>query len=254
MTLTTFHTARRQVDVWIPEDGFTGPRPLLVMHDGENLFDDAKAAFGVSWGVLKALETLTVAQPVVIGAFNTGMTRAAEYAPQDVLESLPDESYQFVGNPPLKPLLGNAYQTELAEEIIPAVLKMADIDFRPERVAVCGSSMGGHASLYAMSKYPEIYGTALCLSTHWALSTENLARAFVRTLPEPSQGHRIWLDHGTLGLDETYGPIQAAVDLEFSARGFVWPQIESRRYIGTNHNEASWSARLPEILQWWLEK
>ena len=134
-------------------------RPLLVMHDGQNLFDDSKAAFGVSWGVLKALETLSTPQPVVIGAFNTEITRAAEYAPQDVLESLPDESYQFVGNPPLKPLLGNAYQKELAEEIIPHVLTLAEIDFRPERVAVSGSSMGGHASLYAMAKYPEIYGT-----------------------------------------------------------------------------------------------
>ena len=256
MNLTTFHTKLRQVDVFVPNDGHSGPRPVLVMHDGQNLFEDSRAGFGVSWKLPAALETVRDLGPlpVVIGPYNTGITRAAEYAPQDVIEALPNEHYEFVGEQVLSPLTGNAYQRELVEEIIPHVATLTSLDLRRESVALGGSSMGGLASLYGISKHPDVYGTALCLSTHWAMSTVTFAKQFVSLLPEPSQGSRIWFDHGTEHLDATYGAIQAEVDLAVAARGYVWPQVESRRYIGTSHSEHAWSSRMAEILRWWLSR
>ena len=215
MVITSFETAKRRVDVWVPSDGHTGPRPVLVMHDGGNLFDDATAAFGVSWRIPEAIQACADLgpQPVVIGAWNTGVTRAAEYAPERVIRQNPNEAYQFVGVQVTEPLSGDDYQRELALEILPRVAEITALDLRPTHVAIAGSSMGGLASLYGMALYPEIYGTALCLSTHWAMSTEKFACDLVAMLPDADRGNRVWLDHGTDGLDAEYGPTQAVVDI-----------------------------------------
>ena len=112
--------------------------------------------------------------------------------------------------------------------------------------------MGGLASLYAMAQYPETYGTAICLSTHWSMSTARAWQAFVEMLPPASEGHRIWMDHGTDYIDAEYGAKQAVVNIELARRGWSWPQVESRVYVGTAHNEHVWAARLPDCLRWWM--
>ena len=250
------HSGSRNVDIWIPEDDFTGSRPLLVMHDGQNVFRDEDAGFGHSWRVREAVESLRglgKPLPVVVGAWNSGFTRAAEYAPQDVLESNPAEPYGFLGDQQQAPLLGNNYQAELIEKVIPLAKEVADISSDRAHVAVGGSSMGGLASLYALTQFPETYGTALCVSTHWSMSTSRAWRSFVEQLPSPSEGHRIWFDHGTEFIDTEYGAKQAEINVELSRRGWAWPQVESRTYVGTAHNEQEWEVRLPVILKWWLE-
>ena len=246
----------RNVDIWLPEDDFDGSRPLLLMHDGQNIFKDEWAGFGHSWRVREAVESLRALGrplPVVVGVWNSGFTRAAEYAPQDVFEANPSEAYGFLGEQQFAPLLGNAYQAELIERVIPMAKELADISADRRAVAVCGSSMGGLASLYALAQYPETYGTALSLSTHWMASTSRNWRNLVAQLPTPDQGHRIWMDHGTDFIDAEYGPKQDIVNVELARAGWAWPQIESRVYIGTGHSENVWSQRLPEILRWWLE-
>ena len=250
------HSGTRNVDVWIPQDDFDAPRPLLLMHDGQNIFRDEDASFGHSWRVREAVESLRSLGrplPVVVGAWNTGVTRAAEYAPQDVLDNHPEEVYGFIGQQQFTPLTGNAYQAELIETIIPMAKELADISPRREDVAIAGSSMGGLASLYAITQFPETYGAALCLSTHWMYSTENNVRHFVDLLPDASEGHRLWFDHGTEYLDAEYGTKQNAANIALARRGWLWPQVESRVYVGTGHSESAWAQRLPEVLRWWLE-
>jgi predicted alpha/beta superfamily hydrolase len=44
--------------------------PLLIMHDGQNLFDDAKAAYGTSWGFIEALNQPDVPKMRVLGISN----------------------------------------------------------------------------------------------------------------------------------------------------------------------------------------
>ena len=71
-------------------------------------------------------------------------------------------------------------------------------------------------------------------------------------LPQ-ARDHRIWMDHGTRNLDSHYGPYQARMDALFEARGWIkGKSFESRVYDGADHNEASWRARLPEVLTFLL--
>ncbi len=76
---------------------------------------------------------------------------------------------------------------------------------------VMGSSMGGLISIYAISEYPDVFGGAACLSTHWpgAIPHENnpypvrTREYLAENLPSPDT-HRIWFDHGTEELDAMY--------------------------------------------------
>lgn len=251
--LHTVHTPKRRVDFWVP-DTAAAPYRVLVMHDGQNLFEPSNSFGGKTWRVAEALSDLTEFSeqlPVVIGPWNSGPTRAAEYAPQDVIEESNDP-YQFVGVQVEKPLLGNSYQQELVEEIIPTVARIVELRQDRKNIAIGGSSMGGLASLYAIAKYPDHYGTALSLSTHFPMSTLNFVERLIAKLPTPESGHRLWLDHGTTELDATYAKHHDVAIEKLHQLGYQRPQLESHIYPGTGHNENDWSLRIKHILHWWL--
>lgn len=253
--LHTIHTQKRRVDFWVPEAPIA-PYRVLLMHDGQNLFEASNSFGGKTWRVAEALSDMTEFAeelPVVIGPWNSGVTRAAEYAPQDVLEEC-KEPYEFVGKQVETPLLGNSYQQELVEEIIPAVGELFELRTNSRSIAIAGSSMGGIASLYAIAKYPEKYGTAISLSTHFPMSTLSFVEQFMSKLPSPESGHRIWLDRGTTELDATYAKHHDFAIEKLHELGYKHPQLESHIYPGTGHNETDWSLRIKYILQWWLTK
>ncbi len=251
--LHTLHTQNRRVDFWVP-DNCSAPYPVLLMHDGQNLFLPENSFGGKSWRVAEALSDMPEFEgglPVVIGPWNSGVSRAAEYAPQDILEET-DEPYEFVGAQNEKPLLGNKYQLELIEEIIPAVADVVTLTRDRNKIAIAGSSMGGLASLYAISKYPDKYGTAISVSTHFPISTLTFVEKFMEILPDGESDHRLWLDHGTTELDASYAKHHDVAIAKLHERGYKHPQLQSHIYPGTGHNETDWSLRIKSILQWWL--
>lgn len=251
--LHTIHTQNRRIDFWVPDES-RAPYPVLVMHDGQNLFRSEDGFGGKTWRVAEALSDMPEFAgnlPVVIGPWNSGLTRAAEYAPQDVLEDT-QEPFEFVGAQTEHPLLGNKYQQELVEEIIPAIANVVSLTNDRNKIAIAGSSMGGLASLYAIAKFPDNYGTAISISTHFPMSTLKFVENLITRLPAPETGHRLWLDHGTTELDATYSKHHEFAIAKLHERGYKHPQLESHIYPGTGHNETDWSLRIKSILQWWL--
>jgi enterochelin esterase-like enzyme len=131
----------------------------------------------------------------------------------------------------------------------------------PEDTVIMGSSMGGLISLYATIRYPQIFGGAGCLSTHWPVSTdfewskrhggsENpMAKALQRylgstSLPDPGH-HRLYFDHGDKGLDADYAPLQAEIDRIMAKAGYGDDSnYRSLAFPGEDHDEASWNSRL----------
>ena len=251
--LHTIHTQNRRVDFWVPDES-AAPYPVLVMHDGQNLFQPENSFGGKTWRVAEALSDMPEFAgklPVVIGPWNSGITRAAEYAPQDAIEGC-GEPIQFVGEQTSEVLLGNKYQLELLQEIIPAVASGVSLRTDRKSIAIGGSSMGGLASLYAIAKHPDNYGTALSLSTHFPMSTLKFVEYFMSLLPKPESGNRLWLDHGTTELDASYAKHHDVAIEILHDLGYKHPQLESHIYPGTGHNENDWSLRIKSILQWWL--
>ena len=246
-----------RVDVLVPSD-VTPSTPVLVMHDGKNLFWDDFSSFGNSWGVVSAVESSDV-KPVVIGVWGLinldfPAIRMFELAPQQVLEEQPQlwgEILQFAKTEPHE-LLGDSYHRMIADQIIPEVALLLNLDLKPERTALAGSSMGGITSLYGAGLYPNLYGTVLSLSTHWAYWEPEIIPAVLnRISTEPRT--RIWIDRGDLELDAMYeGLHERAAEV---LRSLGWQdghELQAHVFAGTNHSEPAWRERLPQILNWWL--
>lgn len=256
--LASRHVAPRPVDVWLPR-GYDGTRPhaVLYMHDGQMLFDANTTWNRQAWEVAPTVQRLIDAgalrDTIVVGVWNTGHTRFAEYFPQGFIKHVPEGAARqvlmarrYASRPPL----ADAYLRFLVTEIKPAI--DARYRTRPgrEHTAVAGSSMGGLISLYALCEHPQVFGGAGCLSTHWIGGFERNAeipaagRAYLRgRLPAPGE-HRLYMDRGTAELDALYDDAQAQVDALMRERGFGPPHFVTRVFEGEGHNERAWARRL----------
>jgi enterochelin esterase-like enzyme len=254
--IASVHVDPRPVDVWLPA-GYSPARryPVLYMHDGQMLFDASQTWNHQAWDVHLAVDRLAKAgripETIVVGVWNNGKLRHSEYLPQKFLPFVPQPWRQtyidqaLAGQP-----RADAYLRYLVQELKPAI--DARYATRPERehTAVMGSSMGGLISLYAMNEYPQVFGAAAGLSTHWVgiaqpnsqlpLAAYNYLQAH---LADPAT-HRLYMDHGTTELDALYGAYQPFIDQIVKDRGYTAANSLSRVFEGTGHNEKAWAARL----------
>jgi len=260
----------QHVTIWLPPgyDAATRRYPVLYMHDGQNLFDPALAAFHHVWAadraMLAAIATGHVQPHIIVGIWSPGAARWRQYLPRDVYLSAPAGVRAQMDTMAGGPVVSDAYLAWLSGPLKAWV----DASWRtlPDRdhTAIAGSSMGGLMSCYAFLEAPAVYGRAACISSHWpavdprALGAENPALAAVwdRWFADhlgAADGRRLWFDHGTATLDAFYDPYQRVVDARLAAagwrKGIDW---DSRVYPGAAHDEPSWAARLPAIFGWLL--
>ena len=241
----------RTVDVWCPP-GYaesTNIRyPVVYMHDGQNLFDPALAYTGVDWGVDESMQRLMAGGlpgAIVVGIWNGGDARWLDYFPEKLLR-LPQGEAQVAryGRQYASQVRADSYLRFLVDEVKPWV----DVAYRtlPDRAhtAVMGSSMGGLISLYALEQYPDVFGAAGCLSTHWPAGEDALVDLLAADLPAPG-AHKLYFDYGTAGLDAQYEPFQQRMDDHLAAAGYTRNQDWlTLKFPGAEHNEAAWRARV----------
>lgn len=248
----------RHVDVWLPPGYGAGAarHPVIYMHDGQNLFDPGAAYGGEVWGVGEALARLMREEglpgAIIVGVWNSP-GRWPEYMPARPLrapgaaavresfvtqagaEPASDDYLRFLTGE-LKPMIDAAYSTEPGRA----------------HTFVMGSSMGGLASLYALTERPDVFGGAGCLSTHWVIGGDVLVDHFGAALPPPGR-HRLYFDYGTAGLDAGYEPFQLRMDGHMRAAGYEEGRdFVSRRFESADHNEAAWRARVDLPLRFLL--
>ena len=248
------NVAPRNVDVWLPPGYHEHPErryAVIYMHDGQNLFDPSTSFGGVDWGVdetmTRMIEAGQLRPAIVVGVWNTPKRRE-EYMPQRAVTG--PVPMNIVGAADLVPgdIVSDRYVDFLATELKPYI--DAHYRTRPDRAdtIVMGSSMGGLVSQYAMSRYPEVYGAAGCVSTHWPAGNGLALDDFAAHLPDPAT-HRYWFDYGTETLDSIYEPYQLRADRILRRGGYVegvnWV---TRKYPGAEHSEKSWRLRVAEPL------
>ena len=148
----------------------------------------------------------------------------------------------------------SVYLSFIVEELKPFVDSHYSTLGDSANTVVMGSSMGGLISLYALSEYPDIFGSAACLSTHtpaaigdFESAAEPWSKAFrdylAENLPEANT-RTVYMDYGDGTLDANYAPFQTQVDALFEAKGWTKPHYVSLLFPGHNHDEASWQKRL----------
>lgn len=247
----------RLVDYWSPGEP---TEHLLVAHDGQNVFDRDTSTRRRTWrmahSAIRVSKKLGITPPVIIGVFHSRSShnpwgRILDLAPQDPFQNgvEPAEKNDEIS---LGDLQGNKYLEQITDVIAPSIAAELGMDLNAINKAVIGSSMGGLASLYAISKRPDFFSTALALSPHWSAGQAPLVNALLDSLPQPGT-HKIWMSRGTRGHDAHYGPFQDYADQRMLRAG--WREGEdfvTRVYEKSGHNERSWAKYLDQPMQFWL--
>ena len=265
----------RNVDVWLPE----GYSPLkkysvLYMHDGQMLFDPESSWNKQAWNVddvaSKLFQSNKIKKFIVVGIWNGGETRHSDYFPQKPFESLLDSQKDTVNaqlkssHVPIDEMFSpqsNNYLKFIIEELKPYIDKTYSVYPDKENTFVMGSSMGGLISMYAICEYPNVFGGAACLSTHWpgtfTLENNPVPDAFLRyldkNLPNP-KNHKFYFDCGDETLDKLYPEIQKKVDQLMVEKGYNETNWFTKFFPGENHSENAWSKRLNFPLEFLFEK
>lgn len=150
----------RRIWIYLPPDynmEEDSEYPVLYMQDGQNLFDRATSYSG-EWQVderLNALFEEGYTVPIVIGIDHGIVSRVNEYCLVDVdepkIDAEGDLYLQFIVET-LKPYVDSHYRTKPQEEF----------------TSIMGSSVGGLISTYAISLYPNVFGSAGLFSpSYW---------------------------------------------------------------------------------------
>lgn len=145
----------RRVWIYLPPSYNSSNKryPVLYMHDGQNVFDDA-TSFSGEWGVDEAMDTLGLKtkECIVVGIDNGGDKRLNEYCPYN-FNLRGTNNKTNVGE-------GGRYVDFLVKTLKPFVDKRWRTLKDAKNTFTAGSSMGGLISMYAVLKYPKVFGGA----------------------------------------------------------------------------------------------
>lgn len=261
----SMYVAARNVDIWLPE-GYDGKKKyaVLYMHDGQMLFDPTNTWNKTSWEVDDVLAGLmgkrAIKDVIVVGVWNIRKNRYFDYFPKKPFDSLGPGAQQLVFDASKTHGVGEYDELKIRSD---EYLKFLVMELKPyidhtystlpdrKHTFIAGSSMGGLISMYAMCEYPEVYGGAACISTHWpgifTLENNPIPAAFcdylAAHLPDPKT-HKFYFDHGTATLDALYPQLQQKVDEVMKAKGYSKKNWKTLAVEGAEHNEIAWNKRL----------
>ncbi|MFN7250334.1 MAG: alpha/beta hydrolase [Anaerobacillus sp.] len=239
---------KRTVRVYLPNDYYENEDkayPVLYMHDGQNLFRDEDAGYGVCWGIADYLDQSEI-EVIVVGIdCNTeGFKRLDEYSPWKSTtmskifpmfsEEIGGEGQQYIDYivNELKPMIDEKYRTKQAE------------------TAMAGSSMGGLISTYAACAYPTIFKKVASVSSAYWFNQEEIEH-FIRE-SDLSSIEKFYMDIGTKEATETIDGeryVQSSRDIYAILKDKV-SDCQFEIIEDALHNEDAWRKRVPEIFRY----
>ncbi len=269
------YISSRPVDVWLP-DGYSSSKKynVLYMHDGQMLFDSTKTWNKQEWGIDETMGHLLrekrIEETIIVGIWNVSEQRHADYFPQKPFESLAKNLQDSLLNRAKRygdqalftqPVSSDNYLRFIVEELKPLIDTRYSTKSSKGHTFIAGSSMGGLISLYALCEYPQIFGGAACLSTHWigTFTQENnpIPGVFIDYLSQSlplANTCSLYFDYGTETLDSLYSISQQEVDSLMRSRGYDARHWTTKKYEGHDHSENAWRERMHIPLQFLLQK
>lgn len=231
----------RNAYVYVPEEAELHPEmrfPVLYMFDGHNVFFDADATYGKSWGMAEFLDYTEI--PVIVAAVECNHSpdngRLSEYSPY----TFRDGHFGHVTG------RGRTTMEWMVGTFKPYIDKHYPTLPDREHTFICGSSMGGLMSLYAVSEYNRVFSRAAALSPSVWVAPRKLDQLFSRASFAP--GTVVYMDYGSEELANHPGMLKlfSRVAERLLERRVM---LNCRIVPGGQHCEASWEEQLPFVME-----
>lgn len=234
----------RFVRVHLPPDYRQKPQfryPLLLLQDGQNLFEDETAFQGQSWRLGAALmdgrQSGVLRDVIAVGIDNANSFegRAWEYAPWP-------SQIERDGKPQTLGGGAQAYLDWMERTVLPELEKRYRLEEGSQNRVLGGASLGALLSLYAFVQKPGLFGGALLMSGSWWWEG---FQDWLKASGLPQAGVRLYVDVGEQeeNLKSTIPLIEILGGL-----GFVQGQnLKFYRDPDGEHNESSWRRRVQDL-------
>ena len=255
----------RAVDIWLPKN-YTATKNynVLYMHDGQMLFDSTSTWNKQEWKVDEVASQLMqenkVQNFIVVAIWNIPEIRHKDLFPNKVIQYLKKDQIEILNNELVREkgfsiqqykINSDNYLKFIVQELKPFIDKNYSVHTTANHTAIMGSSMGGLISMYALCEYPNVFGKAACLSTHWIgfreFKNNPIPESFFaymeKNLPE-AKNHKIYFDYGTETLDADYIKYAYRVDETLTSKGYTYKNYRNIKFENENHSEASWQKRI----------
>ena len=238
----------RDVIVYLPPGYEEEPErnyPVLYLQDGQNLFD-GRTSFvkGRTWMVREhadeAIEAGEIEPLVIVGVYNTGDRRLAEYTHE--------YNWQMGGGE------ADKYGDLLTRELMPWIASQYRVRRDRENTGMGGSSLGGLVTLYLGLRYPHVFGKLAILSPSVWWNHKSILGYLNEHAPQMWERPRVWLDVGDREGQRTLRDVEQLAR-RLKANG--WRPGESMHFEkvdGGTHDEASWAGRVRPMLKFLFPK
>jgi predicted alpha/beta superfamily hydrolase len=225
----------RTLRIYLPPSYAKSDRryPVIYMHDGQNLYDDATSYAG-EWGVDEAMDALARThgfEAIVVGIDNGGDKRMNEL--------------NAWSHPEFGAAEGEQYLSFLVDVVKPHIDQQYRTEPGRNSTAIIGSSMGGLASHYAIHARPDVFGMAGVLSPSYWVAPQLYDETSAKPLPADA---RVYLyAGGKEGAETTDDARRMHVQLAAATT----PQNLTLDIVeAAEHNEAAWRAEFPRVVAW----
>jgi enterochelin esterase-like enzyme len=234
---------KRDVIVYLPPEYEDHPHrtyPVLYLQDGQNLFDPRTSFIpGRTWEVREqadaAIEAGEVEPLIIVGIYNTGDRRLAEYTHE--------RDWRMGGGE------ANDYGLLLTRELLPWIADRYRVRTDRESTGLGGSSLGGLVSLYLGLRYATWFGKLAVLSPSVWWNHKSILGYLNERAPEIWDRPKLWLD---IGDHEGSRTVHDAEQLNRRLKANHWlpgTTLHFEKIHGGTHDEASWARRVRPMLK-----
>ena len=230
---------KRRIWIYLPKSYQTTSKnyPVIYMQDGQNLFDQLTAGYG-EWGVDEILDSLSISnkpEAIIVGIDHGGATRLTEYNPfnhNKFGKGSGDDYVDFIVKT-LKPYIDKHFKTLNSKK----------------HTSIAGSSMGALISMYAIAKYPSVFGKAGIFSPAFWVAPQ----LYNYILNRPLKKSKIYFVAGDLESEEIIPDMKRMYDLLID-KGISPTHLKFTTKANGKHNEEFWHSEFPAFYQWLINQ
>ena len=229
--------------VYLPPDYDEEPErtyPVLYMQDGQNLFDGRTSFIeGRTWEMREQADEMIEAgevEPlVIVGIYNTGERRLAEYTHE--------RDWQRGGGE------AERYGHLLTDDLMPWIARHYRVRADRESTGLGGSSLGGLVTLYLGLRHAHSFGKLAVMSPSVWWNHKSILGYLNERAPQIWERPRLWLDVGEREGQRTIRDTEMLAR-RLKANGWIPGEtLHFERVPDGTHDEASWARRVKPMLR-----